>query len=105
MSKDSTGKKVAVGAVVAAAAGFVAGILTAPKSGKETREEVVDKVESTKDDMVAEKPISLGGTGRSCAPIIGARRAGSSKEERSRWCDAGRFIKSEAQSSIRRCPC
>lgn len=35
MSEKS--KKLAVGAVVGAAAGFVAGILMAPKSGKETR--------------------------------------------------------------------
>lgn len=35
-------KKIAVGGVVAAAAGFVAGILTAPKSGKETRKDIKD---------------------------------------------------------------
>jgi gas vesicle protein len=39
MSKESN-KKWAVGALVAAAAGFIAGILTAPKSGKETREDI-----------------------------------------------------------------
>lgn len=41
MVKDST-KKIAVGAVFAAAAGYVAGILTAPKSGKETRKDIKD---------------------------------------------------------------
>lgn len=40
MAKESTGKKVAIGAAVAGIAGFVAGILTAPKSGKETREDI-----------------------------------------------------------------
>lgn len=35
-----TAKRLAVGTVVAAAAGYVAGILTAPKSGKETREDI-----------------------------------------------------------------
>jgi gas vesicle protein len=69
-------KKIAVGAVVGAAAGFVAGVLLAPKSGKETREDlkngskkvvkeadkqlkglhddlskIVDKVESRASDM------------------------------------------------------
>jgi gas vesicle protein len=39
--KDST-KKFALGTLVAAAAGFVAGILTAPQSGKETRQEIKD---------------------------------------------------------------
>ncbi len=35
--------KMAVGTVIAAAAGYVAGILTAPKSGKETRKDIKDK--------------------------------------------------------------
>lgn len=39
--KKST-KRIAVGTVVAAAAGYVAGILTAPKSGKETRKDIKD---------------------------------------------------------------
>lgn len=39
--KDST-KRFAVSAVVMAAAGYVAGILTAPKSGKETRQDIKD---------------------------------------------------------------
>jgi len=38
----SNGKKLAVGAIVAAAAGYVAGILTAPKKGTETREGLVN---------------------------------------------------------------
>ncbi len=38
MSKST--KRWAVGALIAAAAGYVAGILTAPKSGKETREDI-----------------------------------------------------------------
>lgn len=40
MAKESNGKKVALGAAVAAVAGFVAGILSAPKSGKETRVDI-----------------------------------------------------------------
>ncbi len=35
--------KVAVGTLIAAAAGYVAGILTAPKSGKETRKDIKEK--------------------------------------------------------------
>jgi gas vesicle protein len=37
-----TGKKFAVGAAIAAVGGYVAGILTAPKSGKETRKDIKD---------------------------------------------------------------
>ena len=45
MSKDNnhTGGKVALGAALAAAAGYIAGLLTAPKSGKETREDIKQK--------------------------------------------------------------
>ncbi|MET1033057.1 MAG: YtxH domain-containing protein [Candidatus Saccharimonadales bacterium] len=43
MSK--TTKRWALGAVVAAAAGYVAGILTAPKSGKETRKDLKETAE------------------------------------------------------------
>jgi len=47
MAKD-TGKKIAVGALLAGAAGYVTGILTAPKSGKETREEIAEKTDALK---------------------------------------------------------
>jgi gas vesicle protein len=40
--KRSDGKKIAIGAAIAAVAGFLAGILTAPKSGKETRQDIKD---------------------------------------------------------------
>lgn len=46
MSKDSA-KKFAIGTVVAAAAGYVAGVLTAPKSGKETRQDIKDTAEKS----------------------------------------------------------
>ena len=35
-----TAKKFAIGTLIAAAAGYLAGILTAPKSGRETREDI-----------------------------------------------------------------
>jgi gas vesicle protein len=48
MAKNNdTAKKFAIGALIAAAAGYVAGILTAPKSGKETREDIKDGAKST----------------------------------------------------------
>lgn len=37
----------ALGAIIVAAAGYVAGVLTAPKSGKETREEIKETALST----------------------------------------------------------
>ena len=53
MAKN-TGKW-AAGAVVAGVAGYVAGILTAPKSGKETREDI--KHAATKAKTEAEKKL------------------------------------------------
>lgn len=43
----SNAKKWALGAVFAAVAGYLAGILTAPKSGKETRQDIKDKAEQS----------------------------------------------------------
>jgi len=44
MGKKNDGnlKKLAIGGAIAAAAGYLAGILTAPKSGKETRSDIKD---------------------------------------------------------------
>ena len=44
--------KIALGALIGAAAGFVAGILTAPKSGKETREDIKNVANDAKDKAV-----------------------------------------------------
>jgi gas vesicle protein len=44
--KDST-KRFAVGTALAAAAGFLTGILTAPKSGKETRKDIKEAAVSS----------------------------------------------------------
>lgn len=45
-----TGRKVALGAVLAGISGYLAGILTAPKSGEETRAQIADKAEDVKND-------------------------------------------------------
>lgn len=42
------GTKFALGTTIAAAVGYVAGLLTAPKSGKETRQNIQDKASHTK---------------------------------------------------------
>lgn len=42
---NKTTKRLALGTVFAAAAGYVTGILTAPKSGKETRQDIKDAAE------------------------------------------------------------
>lgn len=45
--KQDLVKKFAVGAALTAVAGYVAGVLTAPKSGKETRDDLRDKAAET----------------------------------------------------------
>lgn len=42
--------KVVIGTAVAAAAGYVAGVLTAPKSGKQTRKDISKKASKAKTD-------------------------------------------------------
>jgi gas vesicle protein len=43
MSKDKTTSKFAIGTILGVVAGAIAGILFAPKSGKETREDIKDE--------------------------------------------------------------
>lgn len=52
---NKNAKKFALGTIIAAAAGYVTGILTAPKSGKETRDDV--KNAAVKAKMEAEKTL------------------------------------------------
>jgi gas vesicle protein len=42
---DKRTKRWALGALIAAAAGYIAGLLTAPQSGKETRKDIKDAAE------------------------------------------------------------
>lgn len=44
------GKNFAIGAVVAGTVGYVAGVLTAPKSGKETRKDIQEAAIKTKQE-------------------------------------------------------
>lgn len=46
---QQVGKKLAIGTVVAGITGYLAGILTAPKSGKETREDIAEKTVDLKE--------------------------------------------------------
>jgi gas vesicle protein len=49
MSSDNKGGKLALGALIGGLAGYVTGIMTAPKSGKQTRTDIANKAESVKD--------------------------------------------------------
>lgn len=56
MAKNNK-SRFAISALIAAAAGYVAGVLTAPKSGKETRKEIKDTASKAKKQ--AEKRLKL----------------------------------------------
>lgn len=44
-------KRIALGAAIAGAAGYIAGLLTAPKSGKATRGDLADVASSSRSDI------------------------------------------------------
>ena len=46
---------IALGAIVGATVGIVAGVLTAPKSGKETRDELAEKAREVRDQTLSGK--------------------------------------------------
>jgi gas vesicle protein len=47
----NTGRNIAVGSAIAGLLGYAAGILTAPKSGKQTREDIANKAGDVKDNI------------------------------------------------------
>jgi gas vesicle protein len=47
--QSETVKKIAIGSAIAGAVGYLAGILSAPKSGKQTRDDIADKAGEIKD--------------------------------------------------------
>jgi len=53
-----TGRKIAAGAAIAGAVGFVAGILTAPKSGKETRSDIAQEFGNLKNSVAIELAVA-----------------------------------------------
>lgn len=68
-------KRIAIGSTVAAAAGYVAGVLTAPKSGKQTRDDI--KVAAERGRSEAEKDLKRLHT--ELDKVIKEAKAGSTK--------------------------
>jgi gas vesicle protein len=63
--------KFAIGALLGAAAGFVAGILTAPKSGKETREDIKDTAVKAKNTAVEKANVAKKKAGDKAEVFVG----------------------------------
>jgi gas vesicle protein len=68
-------KRVAVGSTIAAGAGYLAGLLTAPKSGKETRDDIRSAAERSRSE--AEKDLKRLHT--ELDKVISEAKAGSGK--------------------------
>lgn len=56
--KKNTGKKLAAGTILGGIVGYLAGLLTAPQSGAETREDIADQATDLKDDASLELSIA-----------------------------------------------
>ena len=52
--KSNTAEKFALGAAIAGVVGYLAGVMTAPKSGKETRQDLLQKADGAKDNAEAQ---------------------------------------------------
>jgi gas vesicle protein len=63
MAKNNhTGRKFAVGAAIAGIAGYLTGILTAPQSGKDTRDDIANKagdIKASAEDQLRDLSIEL----------------------------------------------
>lgn len=76
-SKKQSGRNIALGALLIGVAGYVAGILTAPKSGKETRKDIQKKAAQAKSE--AEKKLKALHSELNGLITTGKKKAGSAK--------------------------
>jgi gas vesicle protein len=101
MGKD-TAKKFALGTMLAAAAGYLAGILTAPKSGKETREDI--KTTAVKTYSEAEKQLKKLHTELNDVLAEAKSRLndvkGKTHEDLEKAVDAGKMVKEKARELL-----
>lgn len=89
----------ALNTIVAAAAGFAAGILLAPKSGKETREDLKAKARETKDrvDEKADEAMDVLKDGASKAEAEARGMAKSVKKSASTMAAEANYLGHEAR--------
>lgn len=82
MSKSAI-KKVATGAIIAGAVGYVVGILTAPKSGKETRQDIKNEVGKRLNEAERQLKIVLADLTKliSDAKAVSDKLSGSAQQE------------------------
>jgi gas vesicle protein len=96
---DKRTKRFAIGAVIAAAAGYVAGILTAPKSGKETRKDIKDT--AVKTYKTAEKELKVLHTELNNLLDQAGKKAGELKGEAQKGLDQAMDMAKVAKQKAR----
>jgi len=95
-------KRIAVGTVLAAAAGYVAGILTAPKSGKETRADIKDAAQAT----IAEAEKQLKKLHTELATLLNEAREmasklkGNARDELEKAMETAKSVKEKARDLL-----
>jgi gas vesicle protein len=100
--RQNTLKRVAIGSAVAAAAGYVAGVLTAPKSGKQTRAGI--KTSANKGVLEAEKDLKKLHT--ELGKVIddskqrGSKLSGKAKKEFGELVDKAKETKEKAREVL-----
>ena len=102
MGIEKNAKRFALGAVIAAAAGYVAGILTAPKSGRETRKDIKDTAIRT----YAETERQLKKLHTELNDLLGKAKLrvtdlkGKTQSDMEKAIDAGMMIKEKARELL-----
>lgn len=100
--REKTLKKIAIGSGIAAAAGFIVGVLTAPKSGKDTRKDL--KTMADKSLSEAEKDLKTAHT--ELTKIIndtkkqGGKTTKKAEEELSAIVDKAKITKEKAREVL-----
>jgi gas vesicle protein len=100
MSKSS--KKWAIGAVVAGVAGYVAGILTAPKSGKETRKDIKSTAIKVKTEAEKKLKTAHSDLNRLIEEVKdrGSKLSGKAKQEFSTGLDKAKKAKEKVREVL-----
>ncbi len=88
MSDNNSSKKVAVGVVVASTIGFIAGVLFAPKSGKETRNDIKVAASNAKSELEKKLKVSY----RELNEVIAEAKAYYDRSSESIKKDLGKLL-------------
>ena len=100
--KSDTIKRIAIGGTIAAAAGYVAGLLTAPKSGKQTRSDI----KAAADRSLAEAEKDLKGLHTELDKVIaeaklrGDKLSGKAQKELTKLIEKAKDTKEKAREML-----